>query len=80
MSSAGAQGKTAYEEIQMKKLLAAVVASAFAFGAASSFAADTPHQKATVHHVVKAHKAQHPKMHQVKMTKKHHRRHAKRAA
>jgi Spy/CpxP family protein refolding chaperone len=60
----------------MKKLLAAVVASAFAFGAVSTFAADTPRHEASVQrHVVQTHKAQHPKMHQVKLTKKKHHRH-----
>jgi outer membrane protein assembly factor BamE (lipoprotein component of BamABCDE complex) len=78
MSSAGAQVNTAYEEIQMKKLLAAVVASAFAFGAASTFAFDAPnHRPAVQGHVVQVQKV---KMHKVKHAKKHHRHHAKRAA
>lgn len=72
----------------MKKLIAAVIASAFAFGAASTFAADVPAKPAQQHVVKhkahKAHKAHKtarkvhtvqkvkaPKMHQVKMTKKH---------
>ena len=72
----------------MKKLIAAVIASAFAFGSATSFAADVqPQPKQGQHQVVKAKKAkkahkkarkahtatkvQAPKMHQVKMTKKH---------
>ncbi|HEX2826855.1 MAG TPA: hypothetical protein VHP37_10950 [Burkholderiales bacterium] len=75
----------------MKKLIAAVIASAFAFGVAgSSFAADVQPQQAQ-HQVVKvkkshkkAHKAHKkarkahtaakapaPRMHQVKMVKKH---------
>jgi hypothetical protein len=76
----------------MKKLIAAVIASAFAFGAASTtFAADVP-AKPVQQHVVKhkAHKAHKnvrkvhtvqkvkaPKMHAVKYHKKHNHRHAR---
>ena len=42
----------------MKNLIAAVIASAFAFGAVSTtFAADVQHTPAQQHHVVKAKKA-----------------------
>jgi hypothetical protein len=61
----------------MKKLLAAVVASAFAFGAASSFAFEAPNHNPSVQgHVVKVQKV---KVHKVKHAKKHHRHHARHA-
>jgi hypothetical protein len=79
----------------MKKLIAAVVASAFAFGAATSFAGDVqarpvPQHSVKAHKAHQAHKAhkkvhsvqkvQAPKMHQVKMAKKHHQKRVRKAA
>ena len=48
----------------MKKLIAAVIASAFAFGAASTtFAADVQHTPAQQHHVIKVKKAHKARKH-----------------
>lgn len=63
----------------MKKLIAAVVASAFAFGAASTFAAPMAREDARIHREVRhtTLKAKQPGFHKV-VYKKAHRHHMKR--
>jgi cell division protein FtsB len=65
----------------MKKLLAAVVASAFAFGTVSTFAANTAAQPQGVQHAVAQKSDKNASVHKVKKSKKHHaKRHSKKAA
>ena len=56
----------------MKKLIAAIVASAFAFASLSGFAAGYEQKAPVQHSVLKSHKVKKPVFHKVKHGKKHH--------